>query len=235
MIKAFATFPRLCLLALLLVTPAVSGASEAPKTTAPSTAAETKPAATIETKPAATAESKPTPLTETSQPPANASAPQQKQPEATPIKIGYVDIARFGAETEVGKTAREKIRKKSESLEKQMNTKQKQLEKQKAALQLKLSTLPPHEQEAKAKEFDKKVDEYRKFVQNAEKEMKGLEVELNRQVYQDIEQAAITVGKANNFAAITVKRDLLYVGSNVEGEDVTAEILKLLNAKRERK
>src|ERR1700687_4271288 len=103
MIKAFATFPRLCLLALLLVTPALSGASEAPKPIAPPTAAETKPAATTE--------SKPTPLAETNQSSGTASAPQLKQPEAVPIKIGYVDLARFGAETEVGKMAREKIRK----------------------------------------------------------------------------------------------------------------------------
>lgn len=232
MIKTFATFPRLCLLALLLATPAVTGATEAPIASEPKTIA---PPAAAETKPAATADTKPTPPTEKNQPPATTSAPQQKQPEAAPVKIGYVDLARIGAETEVGKTAREKIRKKSEHLEKQINTRQKQLEKQKGALQLKLSTLTPTEQEAKAKEFDKKVDEYRKFVQNAEKEMKGLEADLTRQVYQDMEQAAITFGKANNYAAITIKRELLYVGSSVEGQDVTAEILKVLNVKREKK
>jgi outer membrane protein len=230
--KAFATFPRFCLLALLLSAPAVTGAAEAP------TASEPKaivPLTTIETKPAATSETNPTPPAETNHPTATAAAPQQKQTEAAPIKIGYVDLARFGAETDAGKTAREKIRKKSESLEKQMTTRQKQLEKQKAALQLKLTTLPPKEQEAKAKEFEKKVDEYRKFVQNAEKEMKGLEADLTRQIYQDIEQAAIIFGKEHNFAAITAKRELLYVGSGVESQDVTSEILKLLNAKREKK
>jgi outer membrane protein len=116
-----------------------------------------------------------------------------------------------------------------------MDSRQKQLEKQKTALQLKLSTLPQNEQEAKAKEFGKKVDEYRKFVQDAEKEIKGLEADVNRKIYQDIMQAAITFGKANDYAAVTIKRELLYVDSSVEGQDVTTEILKLLNAKQEKK
>jgi outer membrane protein len=204
--KTIAPFPRFCLLALLLAVPAVSISAEMP--------AAALPAASV-------------------------SPAEQKKPDVSnterPVKIGYVDLTRLGSETEAGKAAREKVRKKSERLENQVTTRQRQLEKQKAALQVKLPSLPAKEQEARAREFEKKVDEHRKYLQNVEKEMKGFETEVTRQLYQDIEEAASTFGKANGYAAIVVKRELLYVGSDVEGEDVTTAVLKLMNPRREKK
>ncbi len=204
--KALAPITRLCLVAFLLAAPAVSGA------------AEIQPAPAL---------------------PVSVSPPEQKQPEAgrpeRPVKIGYVDLGRLGAETEAGKAAREKVRKKSERLENQVTIRQKQLEKQKAALQVKLPSLSAKDQEARAREFEKKVDEHRKYLQSVEKEMKGYEGEVSRQLFQDIEEAASAFGKANGYAAVVVKREILYVDDGVEGEDVTAKVLKLMNAKREKK
>jgi outer membrane protein len=214
--NVFTRFSRFCLLAVLLATPAMTGAAETPPAAGPTVVA-----------PPPAPEVKPTPTA--------VPAPEEKRPAVPSVRIGYVDLARFGAESEAGKAAREKVRKKSESLEKQVNARQKQLEKQKAALQLKLSGLPPKEQEAKAKEFEKKVDEYRNFMQNAEKEMKGLEAELSRQLYQDTVRAATIYGEANGYAAIVTKRDLLFVGGGVKEEDVTTEVLKLLNGAGEKK
>ncbi len=210
--KTFSPLPRVCLLVLLLATPTMAHAGKMLAPTVPTAAVQ--------------------------EPPATPAA-EQKQPEAAgtehAIRIGFVDLTRFGAETEAGKAAREKVRKKSERLESQVNARQKLLEKQKTALQVKLLSLPPKEQEAKAKEFEKKVEEHRKFLQSAEKEMKGYEAEVTRQLYQDIEDAAAAFGKANGYAAVIVRRDLLYIGSGVEGEDVTTKVLKIMNAKREKK
>lgn len=150
------------------------------------------------------------------------------------VRIGYVEMARFGEESSGGKAARERVKKKGDTLRSQIAAKQKQLEKLKNAFESKLPTLSPKEREAKAKEFEKKVEGYRKFVQNAEKELQSLEEELSRKLYREIEEAAASYGKANGFAAIVVKRELLYVGSGVEGKDVTEEILKLVNAKVEK-
>ncbi len=147
------------------------------------------------------------------------------------IRIGYVEMARFGEESSGGKAARERVKKKGDALRSQIAAKQKQLEKLKSSFESKLPTLSPKEREAKAKEFEKKVEGYRKFVQNAEKELQSLEEELSRKLYKEIEEAAVSYGKANGYAAIVVKRELLYVGSGVEGTDVTEEILKLVNAK----
>ncbi len=206
--KALAPITRFCLVAFFLAAPAMSGAAEIQLAPAPAL-------------------------------PASVSPPEQKNPEAgkpeRPVKIGYVDLGRLGAETEAGKAAREKVRKKSERLESQVTVRQKQLEKQKAALQVKLPSLSAKDQEARAREFEKKVDEHRKYLQSVEKEMKGYEGEVSRQLFQDIEEAASAFGKANGYAAIVVKRELLFVGSDVEGEDVTSAVLKLMNPKKEKK
>lgn len=150
------------------------------------------------------------------------------------VRIGYVEMARFGEESAGGKTARERVKKKGDALRSQITARQKQLEKLKSTFEAKLPTLSPKEREAKAKEFEKKVEGYRKFVQNAEKELHQLEEDLSRKLYKDIEEAASSYGKANGYAAIVVKRELLYVGSGVEGKDVTEEILKLVNANVEK-
>lgn len=150
------------------------------------------------------------------------------------IRIGYVEMTRFGEESSGGKAARERVKKKGDTLRSQIAAKQKQLEKLKSSFESKMPTLSPKEREAKAKEFEKKVEGYRKFVQNAEKELQSLEEELSRKLYKEIEEAAVSYGKSNGYAAIVVKRELLYVGSGVEGKDVTEDILKLVNGKAEK-
>src|SRR5512146_1251616 len=105
MSKALSPFVRFTLLALLLATPAASHAADT-QSAAPPTGAQAPAAVSVE---------------------------ELKQPEAVrtehSVKIGYVDLTRFGTETEAGKAAREKVRKKSERLESQVNSRQKQLEK----------------------------------------------------------------------------------------------------------
>jgi outer membrane protein len=174
----------------------------------------------------------PAPAPATASTPAAVAAPGPAEAAKPPlIRIGYVEMSRFGAETGVGKAARSRMQEKAEALKKQIAARQKQLEKQKNQLEAKLPTLSPKERAAKAKEFEKKYEEYRKFVEKAEKELQGVEEELTRKLYGEIESAAAAYGKANGLAAIVVKRDLLYAGSGVEAENVTEGVMKLLNAR----
>ena len=168
------------------------------------------------------------------------SAPQeQKKVEpaqaAQTIRIGYADITRIGNESVPGKAAQARFKAKAEKYQAQIAAKQKQLEKQKAAIEAKLPSLLPEQRAAKAKEFEKKVEEYRKFVQNAEKELKPLEEELARSLFGVIEKVVSDYGKANGYAAIVVKKELLYQGSGVSTQDVTDDILKLVNEKGAKK
>lgn len=166
-------------------------------------------------------------------PPPAAAIPDQKGTERA-VRIGYADILRIGGESIRGKAAQTRLKEKTDKYQAQIDTRKKQLEKQKGAVEAKLATLAPRQRVARAKEFEKKVAEYRKFAENAEKELQTLQEELTRQLYQEIEQAASTYGKANGYAAIVVKKELLYLASGVEAQDVTDEILKLVNEKGEK-
>ena len=149
---------------------------------------------------------------------------------ASPVKIGYVDMAKI-AESTPGKAALAEVKQRAEQYRSRIATRQKQLEKQKAAIQAKIESLSPQERATKSKEFQKKVEEFQKFVEGAEKEMRGKEATLLEKLYSAVELAAGDYGKANGFAVITFKKELLYLGSAVDARDVTDEVMKLVNGK----
>ena len=171
--------------------------------------------------------------------PAVVPAPEPKKVEpplvAPTVRIGYADITRIGSESAPGKAAQARFKAKADKYQAQITAKQKQLEKQKAAIEAKLPSLLPEQRAAKAKEFEKKVDDYRRFVQNAEKELKPLEEELTRSLFGEIEKVVTDYAKDNGFAAIVAKKELLYQGSSVTVQDVTDDILKLVNEKGQKK
>ena len=152
---------------------------------------------------------------------------------ATPaktIRIGYVDMVKAASDSVPGKAAFAEMKKRNDKYKGQIEAKQKQLEKLKATIEAKIATIPPPQREAKAKEFQKKVGEFQKFVQNAEKVMRTREEELSGKLFKAIEKAATEYGKANGYAAVVVKKELLYMGENVDAKDLTEEIVKGVDA-----
>ncbi|MFZ3209790.1 MAG: OmpH family outer membrane protein [Geobacteraceae bacterium] len=149
---------------------------------------------------------------------------------ATPVKIGYVDMAKT-TEYPLVKEAMDEMKQKAEQYRLRVVSKQKQLEKQKATIESKMETLSPTERTAKQKEFQKKVEEFKKYVEGAEKDMRGKESALSEKLFSSIGQAAGDYGKAHGFAAILIKKELLYVGNDVDAQDVTDEVMKLVDGK----
>jgi len=147
------------------------------------------------------------------------------------FRIGYVDTMKVAEQSDAGKVAKTHFEAKADRHKAQIDTKQKLLEKQKATLEAKLPTYTPEQRAAKIKDYEKKVDELRKLLQKADSEMKPMQEELIREIYGKIEKAAREYGAANDFAAIIEKRELLYLGSNVDAEDVTAALINELNRK----
>lgn len=147
------------------------------------------------------------------------------------VKIGYVDMTKIAETSDVAKVAKAHFESKADRYKAQIETKQKMLEKQKATLEAKLPTYTPEQRAAKIKEYEKKVDELRKMLQKADKEMKPMQEELLREVYGKIEKASREFGGANGFAVILEKRELLYLGSGVDAQDVTAQIIAELDKK----
>jgi outer membrane protein len=159
----------------------------------------------------------------------------QKPPEAPtaqqPTRLGHADLARIAAESETGKAGQTQMLALKKKLQGQIEAKRKQLEKQKDAIQAKLKTLTPPQREARAKEFQKKVEEFQKFGMNAEKELQARQEEFSDKLFKAIEQASADIGKAKGLALVVIKRELLYLGSGVEAQDVTDEVIKKIDKK----
>lgn len=145
------------------------------------------------------------------------------------FRVGYADIMKIATESEAGKVAKTHFEAKADRYKAQLDTKQKLLEKQKATLEAKLPTYSPEQRAAKIKAYEKKVDELRKMLQKADQEMRPMQEELVKEVYTKIESAARAYGSANGFSAIIDKREILYLGKEIDAEDVTETLIKELN------
>lgn len=209
-VKKLLTALLLCALPALAIAAETAQPADGSSKTAPS---QTAPAATVTAAPAAA--------------PTVAELPKTQQP----VRIGYADIARIGSESKLGKTALTQAKDKQAKFQSQIEGKRKQLDKQKSALEAKFASLTPQQRETKAKEFQKKVEEFQKFGMNAEKELQTLQEDVQKKLFEAIEQAAVECGKNKGLALVVIKRELLYMADGVDAQDVSDDIIALLNAK----
>lgn len=193
-----------------------------------------EPAAVAETKAAvkettSSAEAKPT-----ATPPA-IPAPLSPKKVEQPVRIGYVDMAKIAGDSVQGKAVSAEIKAKTDKFRSQIAAKEKQLEKQKKTIEAQIATLSPQQKEAKAKDFQKKLEEYRKLVTKADKDVRALQEKLLNGLYKSIEKASGDYGKANGFAAVVIKRELLFSAENIDVKDITDELIKLVDGAKEKK
>ena len=167
-----------------------------------------------------------------------ATAPQTSTPSNTAAatavlpapKLGYVDIVRIGSDSERGKALKSLLTARKDALQKKIDGRKKQIEKLKTSIESKLSSMTPQQREAKSKEFQKKLEDFQKFVRSSEEELYTLQEKETTALFADVEKTAVDYGKANDFAVIVVKKELLYVGNAVDAQDVTDALIKALNA-----
>ena len=188
----------------------------------------TGPVSAEENKPAGTQAPAPT-VPQAS--PAAVQTPVEAAAVQQPTHLGHVDLARIAAESETGKAGQAQFADLKKKLQGQVESKRKQLEKQKAAIEAKLKTFTAEQREAKAREFQKKVEEFQKFGMNAEKELQAKQEEFSEKLFKAIEQASVELGKAKGLALVVVKRELLYLGSSVDAQDVTDDVIKKIDKK----
>lgn len=205
------TLYKSVLIACLIALPALGFAAD--------TAPEKKP---VDPPPAATAA------------PAVETAPKAAAPVQT-TRIGSVDISRIAAESERGKALKTLLTAKKDKLQGKIDGKKKQVDKLKTSIEAKIASMTPQQREAKAKEFQKKVEELQKFAQASEEELFTLQEKESKALYEAMEKAAVAHGTANGFAAIVVKKELLYVGRSVEAQDVTDALIKTLDQEYRKK
>lgn len=168
-------------------------------------------------------------------PPPSPAEAASKPAAAQAVRIGYVDIARIGGESERGKVLKALLTAKKESLQGKIDGKKKQIEKLKTSIEAKIAKMTPQQREAKSKEFQKKLEEFQKFAQSSEQEFFALQEKESKTLYEAIEQTAVAYGKANGFAAIVIKKELLYLGSSIDAQDVTDPLIKELNQSDKKK
>lgn len=171
--------------------------------------------------------------------PQTAAAPAEAAPKPAEAvqnaRIGSVDIARIGTESERGKALRALLTAKKDSLQGKIEGKKKALDKLKTAIEAKIATMTPKQREAKSKEFQKKLEELQRFAQASEEEFVALQEKETGALFRAIEQTAADHGKANGYAAIVVKKEMLYIGSSVDAQDVTDYLITALNQADQKK
>ncbi len=149
---------------------------------------------------------------------------------ARKIRIAYVDLARIGNESEMGKEFKREIKEKQEKLQQQIEKRKKELERQKKAIEAKLPALTTAEREAKGREFQKKVEEFQKFAMNTEKGLLNFQEELSRSMFAEVEKVSAEYGRSKGFAVVMVKQELLYVSGDVDAIDITQDVNLTMNA-----
>lgn len=149
---------------------------------------------------------------------------------ATSFTVGSVEMAKLISDSAYGTSIQARVKEKQAKLQSQIEAKRKQLDKLKSSAEAKLATMTPQQREAKSKEFQKKVEEFQKFGRSAEDELLKFQEEQQRLFIDAVEKACSEYGKAAGLAMIVVKKEMLYLGSGVEARDVTAAVIKQLDA-----
>jgi outer membrane protein len=150
-------------------------------------------------------------------------------------RIGYVDIARIGTESERGKALKITLTARKDKLQAQIVAKKKQIEKLQKSIEPKIAQMTPQQRKAKSKEFQNKLEEFQKFARTSEEEFMALQEKESREFFEAMEQAAVELGKANGYAVIVAKKEMLYVGSSADAQDVTDALIKALNQAGQKK
>jgi outer membrane protein len=191
------------------------------------------PALAAATDPAPAAGAKPTAAAETLQQSPTAASTESKPSDAAAAsqttRIGFVDTARIFNETVRGKAIEAKLKGMKDKMQARVDAKRKQFDKQRASFEATLPTLSQEQREAKAKELQKKFEEFQKLGKKLEEELYTTQGNESKGLYDATEHAAVAYGKANSFAVIVVKKELLYVGDNIDVQDVTDALVKAMD------
>lgn len=161
----------------------------------------------------------------TAPPPAEQNTPETPKQV---VKIGFIDMAKIASDSDPGKAAYAEIKAKTAKYQKQIKSKERQLQKQKADIEAQMPSLTPTQRSKKAKEFQNKLESFQKYLQKADKDVRTREAELLQELYKAVVKTAGDYGTTNGYAAIVMKKELLFAGDTVAIQDLTEEMIKLL-------
>ena len=146
------------------------------------------------------------------------------------IKLASVDFRKIAQESKAGVEATKEISKLAGTLEKSLKEKEAELDKMKDTLEGKGKKLTAKERAAKEKEFKKKLDTYREAAKDAQKELQTKEDEYGTKLMGEVDRLIKEFAPKNGYSMVIRKGDAIYTDGKLETTDITADIIKILDA-----
>ena len=146
-----------------------------------------------------------------------------------PSKIGSVDLPYLVLESEFGKLIKIRLIEIKDKTEAKILIEKKKLDTLKKDIEAKFPSYTPKQRDAKSKEFQKRVGVFQKLVRDSEESLTKNQQGETSKILALVEKTISDYGKANDFAIIVIKKDILYIGSGIEAQDLTSIILKAVN------
>lgn len=152
---------------------------------------------------------------------------------AEPVKIGTVDIQKVLFNSESGKLAKEQLAGRITKYEAEKNSREDELKKLKSDLEKQNILLNDSARSAKEKDYQQKLKEYQRFIKDVNDELQSKDEELKNRIIEDAFKTTQEYGKKNGFSLIVAKSEMMmYMDASI---DITDEIVKLLNSKKDKK
>lgn len=149
------------------------------------------------------------------------------------VKLGTVDVQKVLLTSDTGKAAKEQLSAKIAKHEVEKNTREDELKKLKTELEKQNIILNESARNAKEKDYQQKLKEYQRFIKDVNDELQAKDEELKNRIIDEALKATQEFGKKNGFTYIFVKSEMMmYMDEKV---DVTDEIVRLLNGKKDKK
>lgn len=148
------------------------------------------------------------------------------------FKLGSVDVQKVLLSSDLGKTAKEQLAAKISKHESEKNSREDDLKKLKTELEKQNVILNESARNAKEKDYQQKLKEYQRFIKDVNDELQAKDEELKNRIIDEALKTTQEFGRKNGFTFIFVKSEMMmYMDEKV---DVTDEIVKLLNSKKEK-
>ncbi len=145
-------------------------------------------------------------------------------------KFACIDTNRILNESKLVQSAQEELRNKLVEFQKEMSKKQERLQELKKKIESK--AISQKVKEEKIKEYQKVESEARQLQEKAQRELESMKQRLEQMVFNKVKESAGKLAKDKSLAGIMDCAVFIYKDPSM---DITGEIIKLIDAKAEKK
>src|ERR1700733_4777337 len=146
---------------------------------------------------------------------------QMGHAEATPIKIGYVDMQKAIKATDTGKKAKKELEKEFNEKKKELTEKEKDLKKLSEDLEKKSMVLSDEVKQKKQMEFQEEMLKYRELVGKSQQAIQERERSLTQPILEKLRSIINDIGQKEGYTVILEKAEnsVLWAPKNIDLTD----------------